>query len=130
MALTVLDASVLIAFRDPADALHSRAVAAFRTYSSEELVMPASVYAEVLVAPVRTGAPAVASLDQFIGDFGMRIAPLTAEVARLAASLRAATPSLRLPDAFVLATGEALDAAIVLTADGAWPKVSARVRLI
>ena len=130
MALTVLDASVLIAFRDPADALHNRAVAAFRTYGSEELVMPANVYAEVLVGPLRVGAPAVASLEQFIGDFGMRIAPLTAEVARLAASLRAATPSLRLPDAFVLTTGEALDAAIVLTADGAWPKVSTRVRLI
>jgi predicted nucleic acid-binding protein len=130
VALAVLDASVLIAFRDPADALHNRAVAAFRTYGSEELILPASVYAEVLVGPVRVGAPAVASLDQFIGDFGMHIAPLTPEVARFAASLRAAIPSLRLPDAFVLATGEALDAAIVLSADGAWPKVSARVRLI
>jgi predicted nucleic acid-binding protein len=130
VALTVLDASVLIAFRDPADALHNRAVAAFRTYGSEELIMPASVYAEVLVGPLRVGPRAVASLEQFIGDFGMRIAPLTPEVARFAASLRAATPSLRLPDAFVLATGEAMNAAIVLTADGAWPKLSARVRLI
>ena len=130
MALAVLDASVLIAFRDPADALHGRAVAAFRTYGSEELILPASVYAEVLVGPLRVGAPAVASLEQFIGDFGMRIAPLTPEIARLAASLRATTPSLRLPDAFVLATGQTLDAPIVLTADRAWPKLSARVRLI
>jgi PIN domain nuclease of toxin-antitoxin system len=94
------------------------------------LLLPASVYAEVLVGPLRVGAPAVASLEQFIGDFGMRIAPLTPEIARLAASLRAATPSLRLPDAFVLATGETLDAPVVLTADSAWPKLSARVRLI
>ena len=72
----------------------------------------------------------MAPFEQFIGDFGMRIAPLTPEVARFAASLRAATPSLRLPDAFVLATGEALDAAIVLTAADAWQKLSARVRLI
>jgi predicted nucleic acid-binding protein len=130
VALAVLDASVVIAFRDPADALHSRATAAFRTYGAEELVLPASVYAEVLVGPVRHGPRAVASLEQFIGDFGMRIAPLTPEVARLAASRRAATSSLRLPDAFVLATGEALDAAVVLTADRTWSKLSARVQLI
>lgn len=49
MALAVLDASVVIAFRDPADALHARAVAAFRSHRSDELVLPASVYAQVLV---------------------------------------------------------------------------------
>ena len=130
MALVVLDASVVIAFRDPADALHVRAVAAFRAYGAEEWVLPASVYTEVLVGPLRHGAAAVAALEHFISDFGMRIAPLTPEVARFAALLRAATPSLRLPDAFVLATGEELGAAFVLTADSAWPKVSARARLI
>jgi predicted nucleic acid-binding protein len=130
MAVAVLDASLVIAFRDPADALHARAVAAFRTYGTDELVLPASVYAEVLVGPLRHGPPAVVSLQQFISDFGIRIEPLTPAIARLAASLRVATPSLRLPDAFVLATGEALGAAIVLTADAAWPKLSARVRLL
>jgi predicted nucleic acid-binding protein len=130
VAIAVLDASVVIAFRDPADALHSRAIAAFRTLGSDELVLPASVYAEVLVGPLRHGTPAVASLEQFISDFGMLIAPLTAEIARSAASLRATTPSLRLPDAFVLATGETLGAAYVLTGDGAWPKLSPRARVI
>lgn len=130
MALAILDASVVIAFRDPADALHGRAVAALRTHGADELVLPASAYAEVLVGPLRHGQPAVTSIDEFISDFGMRIAPLTREIARRAAALRAGTPSLRLPDAFVLATGEALEAATVLTCDGAWPKLSAHVRLI
>ena len=130
MALALLDASVIIAFRDPADALHRRAVAAFRTYGSHELVLPASVYAEVLVAPLRHGSAAVASLEAFISDFGMRIVSLTPEIARRAAALRAATPSLRLPAAFVLATGDALEAAVVLTGDEAWPKLSARARLM
>ncbi len=120
----------MIAFRDPADALHRRAVAAFRAHRADELVLPASVYAEVLVGPVRHGPAAVASLERFIGDFGMRITPLTPDVARLAASLRAHTPSLRLPDAFVLATGDVLNAAVVLTGDLAWPKLSARARSI
>jgi predicted nucleic acid-binding protein len=80
MALTVLDASVVIAFRDPADALHERAVAAFRTFNADTFVLPASVYAEVLVGPLRSGPAAVNSLEEFISDFGMQIAPLTAEV--------------------------------------------------
>ncbi len=129
MALAVLDASVAIAYRDPADALHVRAVAAFRGHRSDEFVLPASVYAEGLVAPIRTSHAAVASLEEFIRDFGMRIAPLTAKIAAVAASLRAQNPSLRLPDAFVLATGDDSDAAVVLTGDSAWINWSAtRVR--
>jgi predicted nucleic acid-binding protein len=68
----------------------------------------------------------VQSLERFIGDFGMLIAPLTPEIARFAASLRATTPSLRLPDAFVLATAEILGAASVLTGDSARSKLRAR----
>jgi predicted nucleic acid-binding protein len=130
VALAVLDASVLIAFRDPADALHTRAIAAFRAHSADELVLPASAYAEVLVGPLRYGSPAVASLEEFIGDFGMQIIPLTAQIARRAAALQANTPSVRLPDAFVLATAELLDAPIVLTGDTHWPKLSPRARVI
>jgi predicted nucleic acid-binding protein len=130
VALAVLDASVVIAYRDPADAVHARAFAAFRAHESDALVSPASVYAEVLVGPIRHGHAAVASVEEFISDFGMRIAPLTAGVAALAASLRAQHPSLRLPDAFVLATGEESDAGVVLTGDSAWIKLSGRVRLI
>jgi predicted nucleic acid-binding protein len=130
MALAVLDASVVIAFRDPADALHTRAVAAFHEHSSADFVLPASVYAEVLVAPMRHSPNAVASLDAFIDDLGIQVAPATREIARQAAMLRAANAALRLPDAFVLATGEVLDAAVVLTGDAAWPRLNMRARLI
>jgi predicted nucleic acid-binding protein len=130
VALAILDASVVIAFRDPADALHARAVTAFRSHSHDEFALPATVYAEVLVAPRRHGPPAVASLDEFIDDFGMQIVPLTAEIARHAALLRAQTASLRLPDACVLATADILGAASVLTGDVTWPKLSTRVQLI
>ena len=130
MALAVLDASAIIAFRDPANALHARAVAAFRAHESDDLVLPASVYAEILVGPMRHGAPAVASLEQFVSDFAMHIAPLTPDIARDAASLRAQTPSLRLPDAFVLATGDVLGANGVITGDSAWANLSPRVQLL
>jgi hypothetical protein len=45
--------NAVIAFRDPVDVLHSRAVAAFRTHLTNDFVLPASTYAEVLVAPIR-----------------------------------------------------------------------------
>jgi predicted nucleic acid-binding protein len=130
VALTILDASVVIAFRDPSDALYARAVASFRAHASDDFVLPASVYAEVLVGPMRHGAPALVSLEQFVLDFAMQIAPLSPEIARQAASIRAQTPSLRLPDAFVLATGDVLEAANVLTGDRSWAKLSPRVQLI
>lgn len=128
--VVVLDASAVIAFRDPADALHTRAVAAFAAHSAGALVLPASAYAEVLVAPMRKGATAVAALEAFLEDLVIQVEPLTADIARGAATLRAASPSIRLPDALVLATGDALDAAAVLTRDAAWPAVSARARVI
>jgi hypothetical protein len=60
----------------------------------------------------------------------MRVEPLTATMARRAAALRARHPALRLPDALVLATGELLDAAAILTAARAWARVSLRARVI
>jgi hypothetical protein len=39
----------------------------------EELLIPASVYAEILVAPYRRGAEAVADVEAFLADFAGRI---------------------------------------------------------
>ena len=130
MALTVLDASVLIAFLDRSDVHHEAAAGALAARRSDELVVPSSVYAEALVGPLRRGKAAVEKLDSFFADFGMRIEPLSAQIARRAATLRARTASLRLPDAFVLATGDVLEADAVLTADRAWARVSRRARSI
>ena len=129
MAIVVLDASVVIGFLDPADAHYSRAVAAFVAHQSDTFVLPASVYAEVLVGAARAGPPALALVEKFVADFAMRIEPVSAEIARNAALLRAHQPALKLPDAFVLATGDVLNA-VVLTADKVWPKLSQRAQLI
>jgi predicted nucleic acid-binding protein len=126
----VLDASVVIAFRDPGDVHHARAVAAFQAHRYDQLVLPVSAYAEALVGPARRGAASVTSFEQFVDELALRVEPLTREIARLAARLRVSHPSLRLPDALVIATGEALNAHAVLTADAAWARVSARVQLL
>ncbi len=131
MALVaVLDASVIIAFLDPADAHHAAAVAAFRAFAGSQLIMPASVYAEILVRPYRRGPAAVATVEQFIASLAIRVEPISREIARRAAQLRSQHTSLRLPDALVLATADELNAGVVLTADGAWTKISPRVQVI
>ena len=128
MALIVLDASVVIAHLDPADALHARAVSALTAVSGDDLVLPASALAETLVSPARRGrlADARAAIDALL----IGIAPLTDTIAEGAAGLRAAHRTLRLPDALVLATGDHLDADGVLTADRKWARLSSRTRTI
>jgi PIN domain nuclease of toxin-antitoxin system len=129
VAVVVLDASVVIAFLDANDTHHAIAVEALGALMASDAVLPASAYAEVLVEPWRRGAHVVAQVRTFTADFGIRIEPLTAEVAERAARLRAQHRSLRLPDALVLATAEALDAH-VLTSDRTWARLSRRVRVI
>jgi predicted nucleic acid-binding protein len=130
VALVVLDASVVIAFLDARDAHHEAAVAALRTHRSDEMVVPASAYAEILVGPLRHGVEAVTRVQQFVGSLAIRIEPLSAEIARRAAEFRARHTFLRLPDALVIATADHLDATAVLTGDRAWSRVSRRARLV
>jgi len=130
VALVVLDASVVIAFLDPDDALHESAVDALAEHQHDDLVASASVYAEILVGPFRKGAQAVAAVEAFLEDFAVRIEPITPPIARAAARLRGGSKRVRLPDALVLATADEVGADAVLTGDDSWAKISRRVRLV
>jgi predicted nucleic acid-binding protein len=130
VALVVLDASVVIAFLDPDDAQHDAAVEALTEHQHDDLVIPLSAYAEILVAPYRRGADAVAEVEAFLADFGVRIEAMTPAIARAAAQLRAKVRSLRLPDALVLATAAELEADRLLTGDESWVPISGRVKLV
>lgn len=127
MALIVLDASVLIGYLDAQDAHHSAAVALLQRHAQDRLTIPASVYAEILVGPYGRGQSAVAKIGRALADIPIRVEPIGPEIGRRAAELRARHRALRLPDAFVIATGEVLDADKVLTFDERWPKASRRV---
>jgi predicted nucleic acid-binding protein len=129
VAIVVLDVSVVIALLDAGGAHHATAVAAMGQARREAFVLPASAYAEVLVDPSRRGPEAVSVVRHIVADLGIHVQPLTAQAAEGAARLRARYSALRLPDAPVLATADALDAA-VLTSDRAWTRVSRRARVI
>lgn len=124
MALTVFDTGVLIGFLNSSDAHHARAigvVAALRS-SGDQGVIPASVYAELLVQPFRRGTSEVKLVDDALDALVIRIEPITRAVAKSAAELRATHPSLRLPDALVVATARTLRATRLITTDARWPR--------
>ena len=133
MGLTVLDAGVVIAVLDASDIHHAAAVAALTGALDvgDELVLPASAYAECLVAPSRSGAEAVATVDRFIDALPARVEPATRAVGAMAASLRAGHgPALRLPDALVVAAAAVLKADRVVTTDARWPAVPVSVEVV
>ena len=92
------------------------------------MVMPASAFAEVLVGAYKLDARRVTALEARLARIPVRVEPITVEIARTAARLRATHDALHLADAFVLATADHLGAT-VLTGDRALSR-HARVRVI
>jgi predicted nucleic acid-binding protein len=118
MGTVVLDAGVVIAVFDKADAHHPAAMTALAAARGDAFVLPASAYAEMLVLPHRLGADAVLAADAFVDDLPARVEPVTRPIAALAAALRARFgPALKLPDALVVATAEVVGADRILTTD-------------
>lgn len=132
MGLTVLDAGIVIALLDDADGHHPAARAALHRARdrADDLVIPASAYAETLVVPYRNGRAAVATLDAFLDALPATIEPISRAIASHAAKLRADHPSLRLPDALVIATAMTLRADLLLTTDRRWPAVDIAVEVV
>lgn len=133
MALTILDAGVIIGLLDAEDAHHAaaRKALAAALERGDELAIPASAFAECLVAPARRGREAMRVIDDLLADLPAEVEPITRQVASRAAQLRARHGSrLRLPDALVLATALHLRAERVLTTDAGWPATGIGVEVI
>jgi predicted nucleic acid-binding protein len=129
VALTVLDASVLIALLDPADPHHRAARAALDAHADDDLRIPAHTLAEALVHPVRAGKEREAR--RLLAGLEITVDPVDEAAAVAAARLRARHGSaLRMPDALVLAYADVHKARRVLTADERWHAWSRRVELI
>ncbi|MDQ3455145.1 MAG: PIN domain-containing protein [Actinomycetota bacterium] len=123
MARVVLDSSIVLALFDPDDVHHASAVAEItqRRSAGDRFVLPALVLAEVLVGAARRAADEVTQRrQQVVAAFGP-VRVIDADVAERAARLRAAHPSLRMPDAVTLAVA-AVDGATALTCDTVWPR--------
>ena len=111
--MIVVDASWIVALRDPGDDHHGRAVVTAREMADEDAVLHPVTLAECLVAPARLGVLEEASA-------GLRasfdVADVDPDAPMRWARLRAET-GLRLPDAIVLETALNQRARAVATFD-------------
>lgn len=85
---------------------------------------------EVLVRPNRARSPgAVRLVEDFMTHFpNLRVDPVTIEIARLGARIRAATAAPT-PDVLILATAVAGSAGIAVGNDAGWPSIVERAGL-
>jgi predicted nucleic acid-binding protein len=125
VARVALHADVVIAFLDPGDDQHERAVKQLRRRlaAGDELLLCATVYAATIVRPLQQGTDAI--VDQFLDAAGVTVVPVDRAIARRAAALRAQHRSLRLPDALSLATAMITDATL-LTLDRKLQQIARR----
>jgi predicted nucleic acid-binding protein len=133
VGLTVLDAGVVIAILDASDVHHAAAAQAVSVAleRGDTFVLPASAYAECLVAPYRRGPEAVATVDSFVDALPAQVEPATRATANAAAELRAwHAGALRLPDALIVATALVLGADRVITTDAGWPALPVPVEVL
>ena len=132
MGSIVVDASVVLGLLDPKDAHHASATRALKRAraAGDDIILPASALAEVLVGASRLGAGAVRTTEAFVDTIVDQVHSIDRTVARSAAAYRSAHKSIRLPDALVLAVGATLDAHTVLTSDTRWAKIDRRVQVI
>lgn len=112
--MIVLDASVLIAHLDAADANHARARDALLAVADHPLAASTLTMAEVLVTPARVGA--LHAAQDALRELEVGDVPLPADAAPLLATLRADT-GLKLPDCCVLFAAQQIEADGVLTFD-------------
>jgi predicted nucleic acid-binding protein len=124
VARIALDADVVIAFLDAANDQHEQAVSALRPRltTGEDIILSASVYAEIMVRPMARGTDA--TVDEFLVAINATVIAVDRPIARLAAQLRGRHRSLRLPDALSLATALAADAEL-LTLDNRLSRIEA-----
>jgi predicted nucleic acid-binding protein len=127
VARVALDADVVIAFLDGADAQHAVAVDALGPHlaGGDELLISATVYAEVIIRPLQRGT--AGKVDEFLAAVGAHVVDVDRVLARTAADLRARHRRLRLPDAVALATALARDAQF-LTLDRDLQQIAAEER--
>jgi predicted nucleic acid-binding protein len=127
-SLVVLDAGVVIGVLDDTDPHFASAYTALEERSADELRLPASAYAEVLVRPARLGRLDIARSG--IQLLGIVVEALSAAAAERAAELRARHRGLRFADALVLGYADSIEADLVLTTDRRLRRVDPRIEAI
>jgi predicted nucleic acid-binding protein len=127
-ASLLIDSSVVLAYLAGGEAGSPRAEELFDAFVATGR-NPASLsmvtVAEILVRPFQRSPAAVATAEAFLQHFAdMRLVPVSYDVAREGARLRAST-ALPMPDALIVATAVVVGADLLVTEDRTWrPRLS------
>jgi predicted nucleic acid-binding protein len=120
----VVDTSAILAYLDGTELVSDAAAFVLdrliATGRNSAVVSAVSV-TEALVRPLRArSASATGTIEAFLRSFpNLSIEPVTYEIAREAARIRAAT-ALRTPDTLILATASVLGSGVVVANDDRW----------
>jgi predicted nucleic acid-binding protein len=121
----MLDTNVVSGLLNPYDALHGCAAEAVHAWEARgaSFVISLITWSELLVGVMRKGPAAESALRKFreaaIDDV---LAP-SQPIAEAAARIRAADLTVRVPDAFIMATARELEATALLSADRKLAKI-------
>ena len=132
-ATILLDSSAVLAYlsgAEPTSAAAATVVDSFVATGRNDAVISAITVTEVLVRPMRAGSTtAIRLVDDFLLQFpNLRVQPVTTDIAREGARIRAATAAPT-PDALILATASATSATVVVGNDASWPGIAKRAGL-
>lgn len=118
--IAVLDAGVMISYLDPIDAHHEGSMRALRSLarSGERFATSAVTLSEALVAPARENTQSLENaFFELTIEAGIEVLEVDREVALEIARARAVHPTLKTPDAAVIATARTSGANLILTTD-------------
>jgi predicted nucleic acid-binding protein len=121
--VALLDSAAVAAFLDRDDPFHAAADERVRELAGRaRLIVSVITHAE-LITGAGVGHHDQAAVRSFFTDLVDHVHDVDREVAERAAELRTARPSLKMPDALILATADLHDADVVITADHRWAGV-------
>ena len=129
-ASLLIDSSVALSYlvgNEPTSPLAEQLFDAFVATGRNPASLSMVTVQEILVRPFRGGAAAVATAEGFLRHYAeMRLVPVSYDIAREAARIRAAT-GLRAPDALIVATALVTDIEILVTNDRAWHEAATTI---
>jgi predicted nucleic acid-binding protein len=130
--VALLDSIVIAGFLDRDDAFHSAADSRIRKLAGREmLVVSVITYAELLTG-IGLGPHEQSAVRGFFAQLIDEVYSVDRAVAEQAATLKSQTPSLKMPDALILATADIHKADFVVTGDERWSDIGigSRVELL
>ena len=115
--VALLDSVAVAGFLDRDDAFHSAADGRVRELAGREtLIVSVITYAELLTR-AGLGHHEQSTVRGFFGQLIDQVCDVDRTVAERAAELRTQTPTLKMPDALILATADVARADLVVTGD-------------